>query len=92
MLSVVISQSYTVNSQLFVVTDKNFLCWRESIGRVAFYVNGKASTTYAVIGVGHGGRAYEGCQGQGGISLQRWNLVGIESVEYKMHWMSSTPP
>ena len=35
-------------------------------------------------GVGHGGRAYEGCQGQGGISLQRWNLVGVESVEYKM--------
>ena len=33
-------------------------------------------------GVGHGGRAYEGCQGQGGISLQRWNLVGVESVEY----------
>ena len=79
MLSVVISQAYTVNSQLFVVTDKNSLCWRENIGGMALYVNGKASATYAVIGVGHGGRAYEGCQGQGGISLQRWNLVGVAS-------------
>jgi hypothetical protein len=46
---------------------------------VALYVNGKASTTYTVIGVGHGGRVYEGCQGQGGISLQRWNLLGVAS-------------
>ena len=66
------------------MSDNNSLCWRESIGGVALYVNGKAATTYAVIGVGHGGRAYEGCQGQGGISLQRWNLLGVESVEYKM--------
>ena len=48
------------------------------------YVNGKVSTIYAVVGVGYGERGYEGCQGQGGISLQRWNLLGVESVEYKM--------
>jgi hypothetical protein len=32
------------------MNDKNSLCWRESIGGVALYVNGKVSTTYAVIG------------------------------------------
>jgi len=64
----------------------------ESIGGLALYVNGKVSTTYAVIGVGYGGRACacppslslrrggrEGCQAQGGISLQRWNLLGVAS-------------
>jgi hypothetical protein len=79
MLSVVISQSYAVNSQLFVVSDKSSLCWRKGIGGVALQVNGKASTLYAVIGAGHGGRAYGGCQGQGGISLQPWNLLGVAS-------------
>jgi hypothetical protein len=32
------------------------LCWRENIGGLALYVNGKVSTIYAVIGVGYGGR------------------------------------
>jgi len=31
---------------------------------VALYVNGKASTTYAVIGIGHGGRALGGVKGR----------------------------
>jgi len=59
--------------------DKNSLCWRENIGEMALYVNGKVSTTYVVLGLGYGGRACEGYQGQGGISLQRWNLLGVVS-------------
>jgi hypothetical protein len=47
---------------------------------MALYVNRKAPTTYAVIGVGYGGRACEGRQRQGGISLQRWNLLGVVSL------------
>ena len=54
------------------------------MGGVALYVNGKASTTDAVIGVGYSGGSCEGCQGQGGKPLQRWNLLDVESVEYKM--------
>ncbi len=49
----------------------------ENIGEVALYVKGKMSTTYAVVGLDYGDRACEGCQGQAGISLQRWNLLGV---------------
>jgi len=49
------------------------------MGEMALYVKGKVSTKYAVVGLGYGVRAYEGCQGQGGISLQRWNLLGVAS-------------
>jgi len=31
---------------------------------VALYVNGKASTIYAVVGVGHGGRALRAVKGR----------------------------
>jgi len=34
--------------------DKNSLCWRENIGETALYVNGKVSTTYALLGLGYG--------------------------------------
>jgi len=34
--------------------DKNSLCWREDIGEIALYVNGKLSTIYGVIGLGYG--------------------------------------
>jgi len=63
----------------FELNDKNSLCWRESIGGMALYGNGKVSTTYAVIGLGYSERACEGCQGQAGISLRRWNLLGLVS-------------
>lgn len=36
----------------------------ENIGEMALYVNRKVSTAYAVIGLGCGERASEGCQGQ----------------------------
>jgi hypothetical protein len=55
----------------------NSLRWRENIGEVALYVKGEMSTTYAVLGLGYGGRACEGYQGQGDISLERWNLLGV---------------
>ncbi len=60
---------------------------------MALDVNGKVPTIYAVLGLGYGWSACacppssrsaglrragrEGCQGQGGISLQRWNLLGV---------------
>ena len=34
------------------------------------------STTYAVVELGYGDGNCEGCQGQAGISLQRWGLSG----------------
>ena len=61
----------------------------ENIGEVALYVNAKVSTTYAVLGLGYGGRAFEAYQGQGGISLQRWNLLGVGSFFAKS---GETPP
>jgi len=65
----------------FELNDKNSLCWRESIGGMALYGNGKVSTTYAVIGLGYSERACEGCQGQAGmkygvLSRQVRRLVG----------------
>jgi len=59
--------------------DRNSLCWRESIGEMALYVNGKVSTIYPVIGLGYGEKACEGCQAQAGISLRGWNLLGVAS-------------
>ena len=41
----------------------NSLCRGESVGGVALYVNGKVFTTYAVIGVGYGGKAVKGREG-----------------------------
>ena len=35
----------------------------ENIDEVALCVKGKASTTYAVLGLGYGGRACQGFQG-----------------------------
>ena len=40
------------------------LCWRENIGGLTLYVNGKVSTTYAVIGVGYGGRLVRAVKGR----------------------------
>ena len=37
--------------------DKKSLCWRGSIGEMALYINGKVSTTYAVVGLDYGERA-----------------------------------
>jgi hypothetical protein len=51
----------------------------ENIGEMALYVNGKVSTTYAVLGLGYGEGACQGWQGQAGISLHRWNLLGVAS-------------
>jgi len=59
--------------------DKNSLSRMENIGEMALYVNRKVSTIYAVIGLGYGERACEGCQGQAWISLRRWNLLGVVS-------------
>lgn len=50
-----------------------------SVGEMTLYVKGKASTTYAVVGLCYGERACEGCQVQAGISFQRWNLLGVAS-------------
>ena len=47
---------------------------------VALHVKGKTSTTYAVVELGYGDRGCGGCQGQGGISLQRWSLLGVVSL------------
>jgi len=44
---------------------------------MALYGKGKISTTYAVVELDYGDRACDGCQGQGGISLQRWNSLGV---------------
>ena len=41
------------------------------------------STTYAVVGLGYGVRACEGCEGQAGISLRRWDLLGVKSFLVK---------
>jgi hypothetical protein len=43
-----------LNSQ----NDKDSLCWRENIGEMALYVNGKVSTTYAIIGLGYGEKGF----------------------------------
>ena len=51
----------------------------KNIGEIALYVKGKVPTTHALLGLGYGVRACEACQGQGGISLQRWNLLGVAS-------------
>jgi hypothetical protein len=48
------------------MNDRNSLCWRESIGEMALYVNRKVSTIYPVIGLGYGEKACEGCQAQAG--------------------------
>ena len=61
------------------VSDKNSISWMRNIGEKALYVNGKMPTTYAVLGLGYGRRACEGCQAQGGIFLQRWNLSCVSS-------------
>jgi len=39
----------------------------------------KQATTYAVVELDYGDGSYEGCQGQAGISLQRWSLLGVAS-------------
>jgi hypothetical protein len=59
--------------------DKNSLRWIKNIGEMPLYVKGKGSTTYALLGLGYGVRAREACQGQGGISLQQWNILGVGS-------------
>ena len=46
---------------------------------MALYVKGKMSTTYAVVELDYGDGSCEGCQGQAGISLQRWSLLGVAS-------------
>jgi hypothetical protein len=61
------------------MNDKNSLYPMGSIGEVALYVNGKVSTTYAVLVLGYGEGACQGLQGQGDVSLQRWNLLGVVS-------------
>ena len=48
----------------WVKNDKNSLSRMENIGEMVLYVNRKVSTAYAVIGLGCGERACEGCQGQ----------------------------
>ena len=47
------------------------------MGEVTLYVEGKMSATYAVVGLGYGVRACEECEGQAGISLRRWDLLGV---------------
>ena len=59
--------------------DKNSFSWMENIGEMALYIKGKGSTTYALLELGYDLRACEECQGQGGTSLQRWNLLGVVS-------------
>ena len=39
------------------MNDKNSLSWTENLGKMALYVKGKASTTYAVLCLGYGGSA-----------------------------------
>ena len=62
------------------MNDKNLLFREGNIEQLPLCVKGKVPTTYAVFGLAYGGRACEGCQGQAGISLQRWNLLGVVSL------------
>ena len=62
------------------MNDKNLLFPEGNIEELPLCVKGKVSTTYAIFGLAYGGRACEGCQRQGGISLQRWNLLGVVSL------------
>ena len=65
--------------------DKNSLCWRESIGEMALYIKGKASTTYAVLGSSvkdlyAGGDEIQGAS-LGGAAVFGW-IAGGNAASY----------